>query len=132
MFAFACQADEETQLRLQNAEEELGKLKKFLLSSASLQVTSIDSLPQLPSGMDKKKKANRRATCDPSAFSADLFRSSLALPTIPAFGDVAGYRRGSALEMAKDLFNESIEESELESSSPSASVPAAESVSQKV
>jgi hypothetical protein len=48
-----------------------------------------------------KKKASRRATCDPGAFSSDLslFRG-LGSSTH------AGYRSGSVLEMAREIFLE--------------------------
>ena len=123
------QVENATHQRLQSAEEELGNLKKFILSSASLRIASSDSQAQyVPAG---KKKTSRRATCDSGAFSADLFRNNLSLiaPSLAStHGFDSGYRRGSALDMARSLFVEAVAE-EAEDTAVSSSFDAASAAS---
>jgi hypothetical protein len=84
--------------RLESAQEELGNLKMFILSSASLQLATASNSMQAAD--QRKKKSSRRATCDPGAFSADLFRGGMG------FGVGSGYKSGAALDIARDLFVE--------------------------
>jgi hypothetical protein len=100
--------------RLESAQEELGNLKMFILSSASLQLATASNSVQAAD--QRKKKSSRRATCDPGAFSADLFRGGMG------FGVGTGYKSGAALDIARDLFvEEAGNESELcESAAPAA------------
>lgn len=100
--------------RLESAQEELGNLKMFILSSASLQLATASNNVQAAD--QRKKKSSRRATCDPGAFSADLFRGGMG------FGVGTGYKSGAALDIARDLFvEEAGNESELcESAAPAA------------
>jgi hypothetical protein len=109
--------------RLESAQEELGNLKMFILSSASLQLATASNSMQAAD--QRKKKSSRRATCDPGAFSADLFRGGMG------FGVGSGYKSGAALDIARDLFvEEAGNESEVcESAAPAPATATAGDVS---
>lgn len=109
--------------RLESAQEELGNLKMFILSSASLQLATASNSMQAAD--QRKKKSSRRATCDPGAFSADLFRGGMG------FGVGTGYKSGAALDIARDLFVEEAggESEACESAAPAVATAAAGDVS---
>lgn len=120
--------------RLESAEAELNKLKRFLLSSASLELAAASTINV---AAVKKQKASRRATCDPSAFNSTsselgLFRSfggvsALASSAAASSSSYSGYPRPSMMEMSM-LMEEQGDENELSASEAASSVFGRESL----